>query len=270
MKYFFLRNDDVRSTLDTELVELVELCKEFEVPISLTVEPANVSDEVVNWLMEEKEKHPGIIEIVQHGYDHKLKYSKMIGGKMKKGEFGGDRTYDDQYKDIEEGKQLMDKYFGDKWFKLFTFPFGARNDASIKAVNDAGFLAVNGSMGITWKHKMFYLAGRKLNKELLKGRKISYHLRYKRGTKLFQIDTSISIIKKFIDSDKNGVFYNLEDLIDVTKKYLQETSAVGVVLHHRYHHEQETKDLMRSYFEWLKSQDDITCVTQKQIFEKYA
>ena len=79
----FFRNDDVRDVLDDSLIGLTELCLKHQVPIAHAVEPANVTPEVVDWLMATKKKHKRLIEIIQHGYDHSLNVTKMVGGKLK-------------------------------------------------------------------------------------------------------------------------------------------------------------------------------------------
>ncbi len=268
MKYVFFRNDDVRDKLDKSLIEITDLCVKYNMPISHAVEPANVSKEVVNWLLEMKNKHGNLIEIIQHGYNHKLNYTKKIGGKLKKGEFGGDRTYEEQYNEIKKGKELMDSYFGSSWFSLFTFPFGARNNAAIKAVSDAGFKVVNGSKGISFKLKLFYIIGRLFNKEIMFDRKISWHLMKKPGTNLFQIDMSFGIIKSFINTEDQAVFFNLEQLKNITIKNLESNTYIGIVLHHRYHNSTEISKLFDEYLQWLKELPNISFVNQEQVYNQ--
>ncbi|NTV03832.1 hypothetical protein HGA89_02780, partial [bacterium] len=84
MAIFYFRNDDV-NVLDEELVNVTRRCTEQGVPITHAVEPANVTDEATAWLRAEKSSAPRLIEIMQHGYDHR---------KRDKGEFGGNRPYD--------------------------------------------------------------------------------------------------------------------------------------------------------------------------------
>ena len=67
-KLIFLRNDDIRQTLDQTLIDLTMVCMEHKVPISHAVEPANVTTEVAEWLIGMKIKYPQLIEIIQHGY----------------------------------------------------------------------------------------------------------------------------------------------------------------------------------------------------------
>lgn len=270
MKYIFFRNDDLRESLDKELIEITNLCITNNIPISHTVEPANASKQVIDWLLKIKTQHPQLIEIVQHGYAHKLNYENVIGGKLKKGEFGGDRSYDDQFEEIKKGKELLDEYFGDNWFPLFTFPYGARNDAALKAVSDAGFKVVNGSMGVSLQHKLLYAIGRALNIEMLFGRKISYNLRHRKNLNLFQIDTSISVIKKYLDESVEASFYSLDELKSKTLTYLKNAPSVGIVLHHRYHNKVSKIKLLEDYISWLKSLNNVEFVTQEFLYNKFA
>ncbi len=270
MKYIFIRNDDVRGILDDSLIKITEICIAKGIPICHTVEPANVSPEVVSWLMAKKKETPELIEIVQHGYSHSLNYENKIGGKIKKGEFGGSRTYNEQYNEIKKGKDLLDKYFGDDWFPLFTFPYGARNEDSLHVLKDVGFLAVNGSMGISNKHKILYNIGRFLGQEMLFGRKISYNLREKKKYDIFQIDTAFSIIKQYYDDSYNASFYKLDELKRITNLYMKSVPNIGIVLHHRYHNNNEKIELVEKFFNWLKSIDDVKFVNQKFIYEKYS
>lgn len=269
-KYVFFRNDDVRQILDQSLIEITDVLIKNNIPVSHTVEPANVSTEVIDWLLEMKNKHPDLIEIVQHGYGHKLNYKNVIGGKLKKGEFGGTRSYEEQLEEISHGKQLMDKYFNRNWFPLFTFPYGARNVAALKAVSASGFKVVNGSMGVSFQHKVLYFAGRLLNKEMLFGRKISYNLKHKKGLSLFQIDTSISVIKKYINEESEALFYTLDELKSKTRKYLKNSPTIGIVLHHRYHNTQEKVKLLEDYIYWLKSLPQVKLCTQEEIYKEFS
>lgn len=264
----FFRNDDVRNKLDDSLIRLTDLFIKRKIPICHAVEPANVGDEVVKWLIGIKEEYPNLIEIVQHGYAHKLNYKKIIWGKEKKGEFGGNRSYSDQKKEILMGKNLMDQYFRDKWFPLFTFPFGARNKASLKAVNDAGFFVINGSLGISTQQQFLYSIGRFFNRETFMGFKISYHLLHRKGTHLFQIDTSISLIDEFLDEETGAVFPSLDEIKEKTAKYLQHVNYVGIVLHHRYHDDENKIAWVGLFLDWLLSISNVRFLDQQTIYNE--
>lgn len=265
---FLFRNDDVRDKLDESLIQITDLFIKYNIPITHAVEPANATPEVIQWLLDTKKKHPTIIEIIQHGFAHKLNYQKVIGGKLRKGEFGGDRTYEEQFSEIREGKELMDKYFGDQWFPIFTFPYGARNQEAVKAVSDAGFIAVNGGVSPNKKQQMFYKVGRILKKEYLFKRKVSWNLKYKPNTKLFQIDLGISIIKKYHDEGTNCDMNTLDALKAKTNNYLT-LPNVGVILHHRYHNTDDRIKLVDDYLQWIKTIDGVTFSKQEDIYRLF-
>ena len=131
------------------------------------------------------------------------------------------------------------------------------------------FNAVNGSLGSSLSQKLFYLIGRSLNKEMLFGRKISYHLKYRRNLNLFQIDTAISVIKKYNDENTSSQFYSFTELKNMTIKYLTTIPVVGIVLHHRYHDNDVKMSKIYEYLEWIKSLPNVKFATQEQIFNKY-
>lgn len=269
-KLIFFRNDDIRQVLDNSLIGITDLFIKNNIPITHAIEPANITSEVIEWILFIKINHPDLIEIIQHGYSHKLNYESLIGGKLKKGEFGGIRTYYEQFNEISKGKRHMDSYFSDLWFPAFSFPYGARNKEAIKAVSDCGFKVINGSMGISAQYNLLYFIGHLLNKEMLFGRKISWNLKYKPNTKLFQIDTSISLIKKFYDEDVNADFFTLEELKHKTLLYLKKKKNIGFVLHHRYHNTEEKIKLVDDFLVWLKTLPDIKFCTMETIYNTFS
>jgi hypothetical protein len=268
MKYIFFRNDDVRETLDITLVDLTNIFIREGVPITHVVEPANITAEVISWLKKLKEEYPQIIEIGQHGYDHRLKAQKMIFGKLRKGEFGYGRSYEEQLTEIESGKQIMDATFGDSWVSLFTFPFGGKNLDAIRAVDDCGYKIMNDHHKLDWNHKLFYFTGRLLRRNFLFERPVSYNLKKRPQTNLFNININISLIKKYINDETECVMYSLDELKALTKMYLRE-KTIGIVLHHRYHNDRDKMQLVTDYINWLKTINGVQFVNQQTIYEKY-
>ncbi len=268
MCQIFFRNDDVRSTLDKSLVDLTDIFIQEKVPINHVVEPANISPEVVTWIKGLKKEYPDLIEIGQHGYDHKLKAVKKILGKVRKGEFGYGRSYKEQFNEIKKGKEIMDQLFMNDWISLFTFPFGGKNMAAIKAVNDCGYKIMNDHHKLDKNHQLFYFVGRLLRRNFLLERPVSYNLEKRPRTNLFNININISLIKKYINDDTDCVMYSLEELKELTLMYIHERT-IGIVLHHRYHNTKEKMQLVADYIHWLKSLDNIKFATQEIIYEKY-
>lgn len=268
MIYVFFRNDDVRETLDRSLVDLTNVFIQEEVPITHVVEPANITPHVISWLKQLKREFPDIIEIGQHGYDHKLKAQKVIFGKLRKGEFGYGRSYEEQLIEIESGKEIMNSTFGDSWVSLFTFPFGGKNMDAIRAVDHCGYKIMNDHHKLDWNHKLFYLTGRLLRRNFLFERPVSYNLKFRPQTKLFNININVSLIKKYINDETECVMYSLDELKKLTWMYMNE-KTIGIVLHHRYHNSEEKMQLVSNYIKWLKTIEDVQFVNQQTIYEKY-
>jgi hypothetical protein len=232
MKYIFIRNDDVRGTLDNSLIAITELCIKHEVPISLAVEPANVSQEVVEWILNLKKEHCDLIEIIQHGYNHKNNLASEVSGQNRKGEFGGARTYDMEYGDLSKGKIIMDKYFADDWSPFITFPFGSYNANTIKACSALGYRGMSSSIGYSLKSTIKNILGQFLKKDIFMGKRIPYHNQTRPGTSLYELDISVNLIKKYLDVDK-AEHYSIDELMH--KINHNRTNVIGILLHHRFH-----------------------------------
>jgi hypothetical protein len=87
---------------------------------------------------------------------------------------------------------------------------------------------------------------------------------------LFQIDTSFSIEKKFIDEETQAEIYTLDELKVKTRKYLNQTSVLGIVTHHRYHNNKERLKVIENYIKWLKNEPNIQFVTQEEVYNQHA
>lgn len=227
-KVIFIRNDDVRDKLDESLVRLTGICLKHGVPISHAVEPGNVTVEVANWLILQKKQNPALIEIIQHGYNHNL---DNPGLKM---EFGGSRTYEDQLTDIREGKRIMNELFGSYWTPVFTFPYGTYNQATLRAVDDAGYPAISSRMQFSAKVRLKNSIGKFLGKDLLLGKKINYHPDQRKGYNFREISVSANLIRKYTGFDQ-AEHYSAEEILQQIKLASEYTNIIGLLLHHRFH-----------------------------------
>jgi len=258
----FFRNDDVRDALDDSLVAITDLFIKHRIPITHAVEPANLTTDVIEWLLSVKRDHPGIIEIMQHGYDHTIK------NKQRKGEFGGQRTYEEQYADIRTGKDLMNKYFGDQWFECFNFPYAPYNPAAIRAVDEVGFKVLSSHYNSDWKRRVFYFVGHLLRKGYLLDHHVSWNLKQYPGTSLFEIDMNAGFISKYLNEQTGSVMLTLDELVQLTRRYLGQRT-IGILLHHRYHDTSEKIDLVEDYLRWAKNRN-FEFMTMEQIYAKFS
>lgn len=244
---YFFRNDDIRGMLDDSLVEIQELFNRRGVPIAHAVEPANVTPEVVEWLLEQKKEHPELLTLMQHGYDHTIKNNK------KKGEFGGQRGYEEQYEDIRRGKEMMKQYFDGHWFEAFNFPYAPYNQKAIQALEKVGYKVLNSHCNVEWKRQVFYAIGHLLRKGMLFDHHVSWNLQKYPGTSMYEISMNITFIKKYHDEQVNCDFFTFDELCNKIDQYLPTKYPVGLLLHHRYHTTPESIELIESVFNYLES-----------------
>lgn len=231
MKNIFFRNDDVRGSLDPSLIELTNIFFNAGIPICHAVEPANISLDVVSWLLEQKKRHPDLIEIIQHGYDHNK------AGEYEKMEFGGNRTYYDQSVTIRDGQKIMNNYFGNEWLPVFTFPYGSYNTATLRAIADSGFSALCTGTNFTMKGRLKNRIGVFFGKDIIAGKRVSYHQRIRVSCKLPEISTAVSVIKKYLNENE-AVHYSIDELLEKISESEKYTSTIGVLFHHRFHEQQ--------------------------------
>ena len=257
---YFFRNDDIRESLDESLVAIQNIFIDRGIPITQAVEPANISHKVVDWLLSMKKQFPQLITIMQHGYDHTIKNKRQYG------EFGGDRTYSEQYEDISNGKELMDAYFKDQWFPAFNFPCAPYNKAAIKALNDLSYKVLNSHFNIDWKRRIFYFAGHILRKGLLFNHHVSWNMQKYPGTSMYEISMNISFIKRYINEKTDCEFFTYEALCSEIDKYFVSPYPVGLLLHHRYHITQESIDLISRVLDYLDKRKAVS-VSMKTLYK---
>lgn len=260
-KEFFFRNDDIRGSLDKELIDIHDLFVRRNVPIIHAVEPANVTPEVVAWLLQQSAKHPEILSLMQHGYDHTIK------NKEKKGEFGGQRGYQEQYDDIAKGKVLMNQYFGDQWFEAFNFPYAPYNAEAISALDDVGYLVLNSHYNCEWKRQLLYAAGHFLRKGLLLGKHVSWNHEIYPGTSIREISMNITFIQTYHNEATDCDFFSYEDLCSKIDKYITTPYPIGLLLHHRYHTSHASMVLIEKVFDYLQKKA-CKAVSMQQIYER--
>lgn len=235
MPILFFRNDDVRGTLDNALIQITELFVSHRATITHAVEPANVSREVADWLLQMKSHYPNFVEIIQHGLDHNVKTN------IKRGEFGGDRSYNDQLKDVRAGKDLMNKYFADQWFPAFSFPFGVYNKATLEAIQSEGYKLITTGVGHSFKRQILNIGGRIFRKKFIYDIPINYYMKLIPGYSLVEIPISINITKKQIDVNQAIQKSHIDIIAEIQSK--SKVGTIGILMHHRWLSKHDVEEL---------------------------
>lgn len=237
MRTLFIRNDDIRDTLDNSLVSLTEavLCEEF--CITHAVEPANVSSQVVDWLLQKKKEHPDKIEIIQHGVDHKIKTNPPI-----RGEFGGSRGYQEQLLEIENGCNRMDELFGSQWSRIFSFPYGCYNMNTLRALQLLDYRIISTGMRFSYKRRILNAVGKLLKKKSIGHRNIVYSNQIIPGTSIHEIPIVLNGTKKQT-SLNSAIQKTTEELISGWLELPSKMTKVGLLCHHRFYSKRDVEQL---------------------------
>ena len=261
MPVFYFRNDDV-NILDEELVAVSRRCTETGAPITHAVEPANVTDEATRWLLEEAAKGNRLIEIMQHGFDHKKRF---------KGEFGGNRPFDDQFRDLAEGKDIMISRFGEDFLPCLNYPFGPYNRDTMKVTDQLGYRIVSSHYNCRLSRRAMYAVGHLLRRGQILDRHISYHLDFYVNTGMFSIDMAVSFIKSYIGEygSRDCVFHSADWIVGRIKEFIPHTPVIGVLLHHRFHTTPESLDLITEVIDRLKQIPDAEFLNMKETYQRY-
>lgn len=242
----FFRNDDVRNSPDHSLIDITDLFILNKVPISHAVEPANVSQEIVDWLIDKKKEFPDLIEIIQHGFNHNI---NNPGLKM---EFGGKRGFEDQLFDIKKGVELMNTYFHNLWTPVFTFPYGTYNRNSLKAISACGYKILSSKIKFSKKARVKNFLGRTFGIDEFRGKQVNYHPGIRKNYGFREISVSVNLIKRYTGSN-TAIHYDLENIINQIKLAQKHTGIIGILLHHRFH--ENEMQLITGLIQYLKQSE---------------
>lgn len=134
-KYVLLRIDDVgHDSQENQL--FIDILFDRGVPCSCGVVPDWLTKEVGNHLKSLHLIDSQLIEVHQHGYLH-VNYN--LEGRNGKYEFGALRTYEEQYSDIQKGRELLERELGELFFPVFSPPFGGFDETCLRILRELEF-----------------------------------------------------------------------------------------------------------------------------------
>lgn len=261
MPIFYFRNDDV-NILDTELKAVTQRCTDAGVPLTHAVEPANVTEETTSWLRDRRAPAPRLIEIMQHGYDHQ---------KRDIGEFGGNRPYADQLRDLDRGKRILQAGFGDAFLPCLNYPFGPYNRHSMRAADKLGFRIVSSHYNCRRSRRLMYAVGHTLRRGRLLDKHVSWHLDFYPGTGLFCVDMAVSLIRSYIGpyGGRECVFHDLAWLKSRVAEFIPHTPVIGILLHHRYHTSEPALALISDLIAHLQTLPGAEFLNLKEVYDRF-
>ena len=252
-KIIFFRNDDVGLHSDhevsAELKSLTNLFIEEDLPIAYGVVPGAINSKTIDWLNEAKSKYPKLIEVDQHGYKH-TDYNGF-------GEFGANRDYAKQKKDILAGLRLMEQYFG-KYFSYVFSPPWYKYDGNTKRICDElGFKIISGAVSPKSYARIFYKIGHLLDRNWFLGRPVSYHKRNHFSQRRFNIrEISVGIgVDKNVKLKKMKSYEEIHLRYQKCKKYY---NVIGFCLHDSVFDSEEKLNIIRKLLINLKKDVNLS------------
>jgi anaerobic magnesium-protoporphyrin IX monomethyl ester cyclase len=226
-KVIFFRDDDV-SELTSKLKRLIGIFIEEKVPVSLEVIPKKLTNETVDYLLNLKKKYPYLIDINQHGYSHKNNNDQTNEELY---EFGKNRSYEEQFNDIKEGKKIMEKKFGKNFSLIFTPPFNEYDENTVTALQELKFKAISAD------NSGFITKGIK--------------------TANSSIDLIESYSPKIMFHTKDNIKLQLEIAIN-------KLDYTGILLHHEFFGEEQF-EFLHSLIKYIKKEELVQFKTISQI-----
>jgi hypothetical protein len=219
---FFVRNDDV-GDLTAELVWFVDAFIERRIPVSHQVIPANLTPECATYLRDKADRHPDLVGIGQHGFRHYM----VINGIRHWREFGPERSFEEQKRDVIAGKVIMENLFGSELsVSVFTPPQHKYNGDTVRAVFESGFRIFSGSCYMDLLHQTAYKLGRTFRLGSFGKRGVSYHGEMRPEAPIAELSISIAAdngSKICISSDKIG---------GALARAPSRFNPVGIMFHH--------------------------------------
>ncbi len=141
---FWWRDDDAISA-SHQLTRLVELSGLLDIPVSVSVIPAELEDSLADYLFDIDN-----VVVLQHGYAHE---SFALSGK-KNIEMGGGRPTEEIMADLDRGSNLLEDGFGNKFIPVLVPPWNRIEDRIFVELHKTGFRGVS-SM---WARRSVYPA----------------------------------------------------------------------------------------------------------------
>jgi len=137
----FFRADDV-AVPGRRLARLVDIFGRQQVPLTLAVVPAWLTETRWRRLFELCRRNRSLWCWIQHGWRH-LNHEPQ----GKKVEFGPSRSFSRKRKDLQAGFQRLNRLLGDSFTPAFTPPWNRCDSETLEALEELGYQALSRNLG---------------------------------------------------------------------------------------------------------------------------
>jgi len=204
----FIRVDDVWE-LSRDFALLLEVAKRHDTLLSVGIVPMKTTKKFARQLSGMKKE--GLICIHQHGVYHR---------RRKKGEFG--TAGDEQL--IKLGSQKMYGFFRE-YPKVISLPWQYYTPKTLKLFAKYSYEVISAHFDQRFLAHFFYFVGKKLKRQFLFGRRISYHGEIIPRTNIKELSTSIDLLRSYNPYE----WKKSQEVIDELKNFKNED--LGLLIH---------------------------------------
>lgn len=248
----FFRDDDI-GALSDPLRFHVDLLLEHDIPCHYQVVPSFLDAEAAGWLRAKKSAHPALVHLDQHG----LRHEQTLRGERVFSEFAGGRAYDDQLRDIHEGRDRLEQALGDAFSgRVFTPPCHKYDAQTLRALGELGFDTLSAGVRTDWPSRAYYALGRALRRVDFLGKRVSYHRQITPEPRLAEVSCVIDV---HMDDDGRGGALEkdagrLWAEFEIARARLE---GVGIMTHHEVCASPERRAALRTFVERLVADPDV-------------
>lgn len=237
----FVRFDDIDKKTK-ELESLIGMFINFKIPINLGVIPACVDNYTINFLKKEKNKHPDLIEIDQHGFDH---------NRIARGEF--DVKEELLTSKLENGKKIMTQYFGDNFSGILTIPWHAHSNSLPAVAKRFGFTCISVNYRNDDFGKIYYFMGKILRRNSFLGFHVSYNFQTSHQG-ILEVSPSIDVMKSYGGA---GILKTTDEIFAEFNKIKKTQKNIGFLLHAQYFKTVERVEFLKAIFQELLNNKEL-------------
>lgn len=254
----FIRDDDV-GALSAPLQAFMAEAAQRELPVSYQIIPERLTDECAAFLLAERAKAPGRVEFGQHGLRHQM----VVRGKLLNHEFGPERSYDQQYADIQAGRAILQTRLGqDLDLRVFTPPRHRYDRATLRAIKASGFPVLSASSYTTLAHRAAYAFGRAAGLSNLGKPGVPHHGRVRPDSGLFELSVAVGV------DDGHDPLGSADAILERVKQAATHTRDVGVLFHHDVFDGDASRDYVRRVLDGLMAIPDARFVTIGGLYDE--
>jgi hypothetical protein len=258
----FVRVDDV-SDVTPGLRAVVATLLQMGIAANYAVIPKRLTEAAADYLRELRRRHPGLIELNQHGFCHE----QVIRGQHHWSEFAGRRPYAEQAAAIAQGRSILIRMLQDDFGgSVFVPPSHKYDENTLDAIEACGFTILSAACYSTPWARLYYAHGNRLGAITLLRHRVSYHCRALPRHHLREVSVAIDVD---MEQRWNGS-YRTKTASRLTGEFERGRSCqpvVGIMLHHEMYTDAAKLRTLNTFLDDLQRDPSITFKTIEAIGE---